>query len=314
MAPSEPGSGRPTERFALVGFGALGQAFAEGLRRGDAAEVRVFARDRPDPDAARALRERLRAAGVRTCSSIEEAVGDADAVVAAVPAGAAAAVAAACAPRLPAGCVYVDPAPLHPAEKARLAALVGDAGGRYADVAVLGTVAVSGAAVRCLAAGPGASRWRELVAPRGFDVTAIDGPAGRASLVKLLRSVYMKGRDALILEMLLAARRHGVDHVVLHSIGGPGEQVPFPELARRVVTSLAVYAERRATELGAAAELVAEVDLEPLMADAGAARLRWLAEVAPREHFGGERPADLDAVLAAVEALDAARTPRASGD
>ena len=89
----------------------------------------------------------------------------------------------------------------------------------------------------------------------------LDGPPGRASLVKLLRSVYMKGRDALILEMLVAARRHGVEDAVLQSIGGPGEQVPFPDLASRVVRSLALYADRRSAELAAAAELLADVNV-----------------------------------------------------
>jgi 3-hydroxyisobutyrate dehydrogenase-like beta-hydroxyacid dehydrogenase len=293
------------ERFAVIGFGALGHAFADGLRRAGAADIRVFARRRSDPVGAAALGERLRAVGARTCPTIHEAVSGADAVLAAVPAGAAAEVAAASAPSLRDGCLYVDPAPLHPDEKARLAALIETAGGHYADVAVLGTVAVSGATVPCLAAGPGARRWRDMIEPLGFDITAIDGPAGRASRVKLLRSVYMKGRDALILEMLVAARRHGVEDVVLASIGGPGERVPFPELAERVVTSLAVYSERRAAELDAAAELVAEARLEPLMTAAGAARLRWLSELAPRERFGGERPTDLGAVLAVIEALAA---------
>ena len=139
----------------------------------------------------------------------------------------------------------------------------------------------------------------------------LDGPAGRASLVKLLRSVYMKGRDALILEMLVAARRHGVEDAVLQSIGGPGEQVPFPELASRVVRSLAVYAERRSAELAAAAELLAAVDVEPLMTDAGVARLRWLADFDVRARFGDERPDDMQEVLRMVDALgDSSRGAR----
>jgi len=303
---------RAPARIALVGYGALGHAFATGFRAGRVADVRVFARERSDAAGVAALRDRLRTTGVHVCATVAEAVAGADAVVAAVPAGAAAEVAAACVPSLRAGAVYIDPSPLHPADKARLAALVDEAGAGYVDLAVLGTVAVSGAAVPCLAAGPGASRWREIVTPLGFAVTVVDGPAGRASLVKLLRSVYTKGRDALILEMVLAARRHGVDDIVLASIGGPGEQVPFPDLVHRVVTSLAVYAERRATELDAAAELVEEARLEPLMTSAGAARLRWLAALEPRAEFGGERPSDLDEVLAVIEALDAARSSSGS--
>ena len=299
-----------SERIAFVGFGALGQAFAGGLRDAGVVELRAFVRTRDDPAAAAALRRRLEAARVGAAPSIDAAVTGATMVVAAVPAAAAAAVARACARSLRRDCLYVDPAPLPPAEKAALAALVEGAGGQYVDVAVLGTVAVSGAAVPLLAAGGGASRWSAAVTPMGFKVTIVEGPAGRATLVKLLRSVYMKGRDALILEMLLAARHHGVEEAVLTSIGGPAEQVPFPDLAERVITSLAVYAERRAAELEDAADLVAEANVEPLVTHGGAARLRWLAELGLRAHFGGERPSDVDEVLSVVDAL----APHRGGD
>ncbi len=304
-------SGPPVDHLAFVGFGALADAFAGGLRRSGVTELRAYSRPREDRAAAAALRRKLRAAGVRSCATIEEAIAGAGTIVSAVPASAAAGVAAACAPLLSAGTLYVDPAPLAPAAKAELAALIEEAGSQYVDIAVLGTVAVSGAAVPLMAAGSGARRWSAIVAPLGFDVTVIDGPAGRASLVKLLRSVYMKGRDALILEMLLAARRHGVEDAVVSSIRGPGEQVPFQDLAERVITSLALYAERRAVELSAAAELVAEAGVDPLATNGGAARLHWLAELELRARFAGERPGDMKEVLSVVEALDAERDPRA---
>ena len=64
---------------------------------------------------------------------------------------------------------------------------------------MLGTVATSGFEVPILVSGPGAHGWRTLVDPEGLVVEAIDAPAGHATLLKLLRSVYMKGREALIL-------------------------------------------------------------------------------------------------------------------
>jgi 3-hydroxyisobutyrate dehydrogenase-like beta-hydroxyacid dehydrogenase len=290
-------------RFAFIGFGALAEAFAAGLREGGATDVVAYARPRADGAAAAALAARLAAAGVRARPSIAEALEGADVVVAAVPASAAAGVAHASTPHLRPQAVYVDPAPLSPAAKEALADSVAHVGAQYADVAVLGTVVVDRHRVPMLASGPGAARWAEAATAHGLRVSVLDGAPGRASLVKLLRSVYMKGRDALVLEMVLAARRHGVEDAVMASIGGPGEQVPFPELASRVLTSLAVYAERRAGELHAAAELVADAGVEPLVTVAGAERLRRLGALGLRESFGGERPDNLDTVLAAMDAL-----------
>ena len=223
----QPSGAEREPSFAFVGFGALAEAFAMGLRDGGAVDVAAFARPCRDAEAARALRRRLASAGVRSCASVEETAKGADVIVAAVPAAAAGEVAAACSSHLRSGALYVDPTPLPPTDKAELAAMLDAAGAQYADVAVMGTVAVDAHAVPMLAAGPGATRWAATVAPFGFRVSHVDGPPGRASLVKLLRSVYMKGRDALILEMLVAARRHGVEDAVLQSIGGAWRTGPL---------------------------------------------------------------------------------------
>lgn len=296
---------RPSElRVGFVGFGALAQAFATGLHADGNPGVVVFTRPSADPRRAKIRAGGIRAVGARSCSSLEELAAAVDVVISAVPAAAAAAVAVSAAPHLKSGALYVDPSPLAPASKQNLADIVAQAGGEYVDVAVLGTVNVDGHTVPMAASGPGAERWASFAAPFGFRVSALDGPAGQASLVKLLRSVYMKGRDALILEMMVAARRHGVEETVVASIGGPAEQVPFPDLVARVLGSLALYAERRAVELDSAADLVAETGLEPLVSRAGAARLRWLADLGVRENFADDRPRNADAVLGAIQRSD----------
>lgn len=226
-------------------------------------------------------------------------------VIAAVPATAAIEVVDACARYLTPGQLYVDPSSSLPEVKRDAADRVGQAGSEYADVAVLGTVVTAGAGVPMLASGNGAQRWGAEATAAGLNVTVLDGPPGAAALVKLLRSVFMKGRDALVLEMVLAARRHGVLDAVLSSIGGAGEQVPFPSLAERVMCSLAVYAERRADELADAAHLLREAGIDPVMTRAGEARLRLLAESGLRDRFGGERPRELSEVLDCLDELAA---------
>ena len=232
-------------------------------------------------------------------------MGAADAVIAAVPAASAIEVIDACAHYLRPGQLYVDPSSSLPEVKRDGAERVGQAGSEYADVAVLGTVVSAGARVPMLASGNGARRWGEEASAAGLNVTVLEGPPGAAALVKLLRSVFMKGRDALVLEMVLAARRHGVLDAVLSSIGGAGEQVPFSSLAERVMCSLAVYAERRADELADAAYLLQEAGVDPVMTRAGEARLRLLAESGLRDRFGGERPRELSEVLGCLDELAA---------
>ena len=295
--------------FAFIGFGELGSSLADGLGRSGAHLVRAYTPERAQPAATAALERRLRRTGTHRSVSLEELVAGATAVLSVVPADASRAVVELCAPLLDTSAYYVDLAPAPVADKQAGAALVAEAGALYVNAAVLGTVATSGFEVPILVSGPGAHGWQALVNPEGIMVEALDAPAGHATLLKLLRSVYMKGRDALILEMMLAARRYGLEDRVAESIKGPGELVPFAELAERVLCALAVHAERRADELFASSEVVRAAGIDPVISRAGSEVLRRLAELELRDTFDRERPSNGKQVLAAVDGLSGGRKP-----
>jgi 3-hydroxyisobutyrate dehydrogenase-like beta-hydroxyacid dehydrogenase len=289
--------------FAFIGFGELGSSLAEGLGRSGAHVVRAYTPERSRPAAAAALEGRLRRSGAHRSASLGEAVAGATAVLCVVPAGASRGVAERCASLLDRGAYYVDltAAPVGDMEVA--AALVEQVGALYVDAAVLGTVATSGFEVPIVASGPGARGWQTLVEREGLVVEAIDAPAGHATLLKLLRSVYMKGRDALILEMMLAAARYGLEDLVAESIKGPGETVPFAALAERVLCALAVHADRRADELLACSEVVRAAGVDPVISRAGSEVLRSLAQLELRDAFDRERPSNGKQVLAMIDEL-----------
>jgi 3-hydroxyisobutyrate dehydrogenase-like beta-hydroxyacid dehydrogenase len=212
-----------------------------------------------------------------------------------------------CAPLLDPEAYYVDLSSARVAVKQDGAELVSEAGAQYVDGAVLGTVATSGFGVPIVASGPGARGFAALVESEGLLVEVLDAPVGHATLLKLLRSVYMKGRDALIVEMMLTARHYGLERQVAESIKGPGEEVPFSALAERVLCALAVHSERRAEELAASSEVVRAAGVEPSMTSAGVEVLRHLSELELRAHFDRERPANADDVLARIESLASQR-------
>lgn len=282
--------------IAFIGFGELAAAFAEGFAASGRHELRAFLRT--EPQAPR--RQRLTQAGVHYSTEARVLAG-ATAIFAAVPGSACVAVAEQAAPYLDPGVLYIDLASAAPEDKSRASEIVRTRGAHYVDAAVLGTVVVSGHGVPILACGQGAEEFRSLVEPDGLVVKTIEGPPGQAALVKLLRSVYLKGRDALITEMMLAARRHGLDEVVIDSLDGPSEHTPFPALVERVLCSLALHAERRGEELGHAADVLAHEGIDPAFVQAGAKLLRDLGELGLADAFGGVRPNDAGAVLAEID-------------
>lgn len=300
-------------RIAMIGFGELGEAIADRVADAGVADLRIFTRPPRDKAAERSLDARVAATGAVRVPTLEATVSGADVILAAVPASAAMKIAADCAPYLERSALYVDPTPLPPAAKKECAALLAERGVAYVDAAVLGTVAADGYRVPILSCGPGARRWQDVATTLGLNVSVLDADPGGATLVKLLRSVYMKGRDALILEMLMAARRYGVEDAVIESVNGSGEAVPFPALATRVMCALAIHAERRAGELESSARVLEGVDVEPLVTRAGADRLRRLADLGLRDHFQGRRPDDLYDVLRVIEQPDPNPDPHLGG-
>ena len=271
------------------------------LARTEGNSVRAYVPTREDAARSAALEARLRQAGATRSESLAEAIAGAAAVLSVVPVRDSLDVARAAARLLDERAYFADFAPAPPADKREAAELVSASGGQYVDVGVLGTVATSGHEVPLALSGPGALAFGELLAREGFQVDVLDAPAGHATLLKLLRSVYLKGRDALIVEMMLAARRYGLEEQVAESVRGPGETVPFPALADRVLCALALHADRRADELRASGEVVAAAGVPPTGSRAASDVLGAVARLGLREAFDQQRPTSGAEVLAAID-------------
>jgi hypothetical protein len=116
----------------------------------------------------------------------------------------------------------------------------------------------------------------------------------------------MKGLEALLLECLLGARRYGIDAAVLASVEKTLAR-PFSQIVQGLITTNAIHAGRRSEETAMSAEALAEVGLDGFVTRAVAERLRWVAELGVKGHFGGEVPEDWRTALDGIEAKLAGR-------
>src|SRR3546814_5787444 len=100
-------------------------------------------------------------------------------------------------------------------------------------------------AVPVLLSGSHAAEAAQVVADMGFSNISLAGEdIGRASTIKMLRSVMVKGIEALTAEMVLAARRAGVADEVLASLGEDWSQRAEYNLER-----MTRHGQRRADEM-----------------------------------------------------------------
>ena len=119
----------------------------------------------------------------------------------------------------------------------------------------------------------------------------------------------MKGLLSLLLEMLTATHRYGVDETVLASIAETMDGPSFLETARLQMTKGSVNAERMAHEMEDVIATLDELGVPAGMSRAARDKLLWCAGFGLRERFGGELPATLEEVLRAMEAGGNGRSP-----
>ena len=157
-----------------------------------------------------------------------------------------------------------------------------------------------GYSMRMLSSGPAGERVRDMLVPWGMQIEFVGEKLGTASGIKILRSVLIKGIEALTDEMLLAARHYGIDEIVLASASKTLAR-PWMDTVQSLTPSGVIHAKRRAEELEMSAEAVADAGIEPIMARAVAARLRWKEGLGLKDHFKGVVPANYKEALDAIE-------------
>ena len=113
------------------------------------------------------------------------------------------------------GTLYFDVNTLTGPQTVSIAQALSQAGIDYVDFAAMGSFATSGHRVPFVISGPPADRATAFLEPIGFNVEIMSARAGDASAVKIIRSVMLKGIEALGVECLVAAHRAGLvqEHV-----------------------------------------------------------------------------------------------------
>jgi 3-hydroxyisobutyrate dehydrogenase-like beta-hydroxyacid dehydrogenase len=282
-------------RFAIIGFGEVGSIFARDLRGGGATEIHAF-------DVLDTARDRAREFGATVHATAAEAASQADIVFVPVTAGSALAAAQSLAGRLGHAPYVVDVNSVSPATKQAAGRAVEQAGGRYVEAAVMSSVPPKGLRSPILLGGAHARNFMALMAPFGMDLTFFSEEVGKASSVKMCRSVMVKGLEALTTECMLAARHYGVEKEVLQSLSDTLPHEDWRGLARYVISRALIHGKRRAEEMREVARTVQEAGLDPLLSAPIAERQDWAAARGREMGKAALATTDLDALLDALAA------------
>lgn len=243
-----------------------------------------------------AVADAVQAAGAQVHTAPGAWLAEADVVVSAVFGTVARSLFEACLPHLrdlrdlADGVVYVDMTTADPQEMRECGELARRvAQGRavhFVDVAITGAVNLGGRKTPLLVAGGKAGFVQELFLPLGGSVRVVGGQPGDAAALKLLRSIYTKGTEALAVECLVTAQQMGLReqlHAVLQDI----DETPLRTLMESMVRTHIPHSARRRNEVAEARQQMARNGLAPIASPAVEALFAATARAHAAQPFTG---------------------------
>jgi 3-hydroxyisobutyrate dehydrogenase-like beta-hydroxyacid dehydrogenase len=299
-------------KIALIGYGEVGKILAEELHARGATVTAFDLKLRSE--AGEPMREHALVHGVTLAESHAAAASSAGLVISAVTASQAVPVAESAAEGLAAGTFFLDLNSASPGAKVRAAGIVGAAGGRYVEGAVMTSVPPHRMRVPLLLGGPDAAALEPALNRLGFAARVSSAKLGVASATKMCRSVMIKGLEAMVIEAFTTARQYGVENDVIASLKESFPGVEWEKQAAYFFQRAIEHGRRRSEEMREVAVTVQEAGLTPWSATATAECQAWVADHADAGLFGERgtpgfaRSADwrteADRILAHVHAKD----------
>jgi 3-hydroxyisobutyrate dehydrogenase-like beta-hydroxyacid dehydrogenase len=287
-----------TPRFCFIGFGEAGQALASGLREEGVQTMSAWDILFPDAEG-QLLREAGGRIGVRLGVTAADAIRGADVVVSAVTAASSLDAAKSAKPHLRSDQFYLDINSVSPGRKQETARYL-DGAARYVDVAVMAPVHPARHRTPILLAGSAAKMIEPILTALDMRATVAGSDIGAAAAIKMVRSVMIKGMEALTLECFLAAARAGVEDEIIASLSKSFPTLDWPKIVEYNLERMASHGTRRAAEMEEVAGTLRELGIEPHMACATVVRQRQMGEVGKREAVKSAKTGSGRDMLAAI--------------
>jgi 3-hydroxyisobutyrate dehydrogenase-like beta-hydroxyacid dehydrogenase len=258
------------ERIAIVGFGEAGGIIGNDLAaRG--LSVSTFDLLFHSKEAREAMLAKARDSKARPTESLSDCVRDAQLVISAVTASSALDVAEQASGLLRAGQFFLDINSVSPGTKQKMADHFQKTDVRFVEAAAMAAVPPQRLKVPMLLGGAHAAELAALLPSIGMSARVASDRIGVASAVKMCRSVVIKGLEALVVESMFAARRHGAEDAVLASLSATFPEMGWnKQLPDYLISRVAEHGKRRAAEMREAAQALRDVGINPLMSEATA--------------------------------------------
>lgn len=248
-------------KLGFIGFGEAAFNISFGLKSEGVTNIIAYDAMADKPPMNELIQNRAKEAGVTLLPRAEDVAKQSQIVIVSVPSSYTIDACLSVIGALHPGQIYADVGASTPETKRKLWKLLEEKGVLFSDSAMLGSLPLSKHKVPIVASGNGAQAFHDALTPYGMKIDVVGENPGEASAIKLVRSVFMKGIAALMIEMLEGAESNCVSDQVIKSIGESLDGIKFEDHINRLVTGTAIHAHRRAAELEGSINMLKEAGL-----------------------------------------------------
>lgn len=256
-------------KIIFIGFGEAAAALTKGWHAASLTPaIKAFDVKTDDATLKTAKLDDYKAQKVEGCLTTKAAIGDATVIFSMVTADQAGNAAADTAQYIEQGQYYFDCNSCAPETKKANAKLINAAGGRYVDVAVMAPVYPKMHQTPLLICGEYADDALDIFNQLDMKAKIVEGDVGQASSIKMVRSIMIKGLEALNAECLLAARKLGIDETIIPSLEKSFPEFGWQKRSGYMLERMMQHGIRRAAEMREVALTVEQLGLNNSMAKA----------------------------------------------
>jgi 3-hydroxyisobutyrate dehydrogenase-like beta-hydroxyacid dehydrogenase len=286
------------DKLAFIGFGEVGYTFSKELNK-VGANVMVYDILLENPEKCEEMKRRILDSGCRP-GSLEEVLDECRYILSAVVTQEAINAARECVPFLNKNHIYLDLNSTSPSIKVELKDIIEETGAHFVEGAILGAIGATGFRTRIFTGGSKGKDVADYLNRFGMNVYYYSPEIGKASMFKMLRSIFSKGIEVLLLEMLVAGKRAGIDEDLWSDISEFMSSKSFDKIAANWIESHAVAHNRRYHEMLQVIETMEEIGIEPVLTKKTASYFKRSIDMKMKDSFSS-RPSHYNEVIEFIE-------------
>ena len=270
-------------KIAFIGFGEVASVFSKEMSN-KGAEIRVYDILITQKNGLEIIRSRILNNNIQI-NSLKEVIINSDYIISTVHSQFAKNVAKECAQYLKPNNIYIDLNSTSPFVKIEISRIIESSKVDFVEGAILGAVGITGPKTHALTTGGKGKEVAEIFTNLGLNFSYYSPEIGKASMFKMLRSIFSKGIEAILLEFLIAGKKAGMEKDLWKDIISFLSEKSFDKIAANWMQTHALAYERRYHEITQVVETMKKLGIEPIMTSGTEAFFRRSLSLGLKENF-----------------------------